>query len=208
MKPWALIGWEDRLTRLSFALLGLAVAYGVIVGAWITMYYDVVPNMGSLEDRLGSFPAIAYLVATVAGMFHVPFLVADITHKRSRQAFLRGALAAGPLVVFLGAEGLISHYLWWAPISDTDRFHMLHHSLVAGVPLTAAYGLLISKWWRPANLAGPSTPTRRAWMVSGIVLYFGAILVGILMGMVSLSAVVVFALLGIIGLAVLWRGPG
>ena len=47
MNPSSIITWEDRLTRLSFVLLLLATAYGIVVGAAISMYYDVTPNMGS-----------------------------------------------------------------------------------------------------------------------------------------------------------------
>jgi hypothetical protein len=34
---------ENRLTLPSFVLLALAAAYGVVAGAVVTMYYDVVP---------------------------------------------------------------------------------------------------------------------------------------------------------------------
>ena len=112
-------------------------------------------------------------------------------------------LISGPLVLFLGTEGLISHYLWWGPISDNDRFHMLHHSLVAGVPLTAAGGLLLSDWWRPAKLLNQPSLPKSAWLVSGAVLLLVAMVVGIFAGVVSLFALGALALVGIVRLAVL-----
>ncbi|MEW5986986.1 MAG: hypothetical protein AB1791_10170 [Chloroflexota bacterium] len=52
--PSSIITWEDRLTRLSFGFLLLAVAYGIVAGAVVAMYYDVTADMDSVEDRLGS----------------------------------------------------------------------------------------------------------------------------------------------------------
>ena len=40
MTPSSILTWEDRLTRFALALLWLATAYGIVVGATISMYYD------------------------------------------------------------------------------------------------------------------------------------------------------------------------
>ena len=128
MNPSSNIAWEDRLVRLSLALLLLATAYGIVAGASISMYYDVTPNMGSLEDNLASAQIILYLLAVITSLSHLPMAIWDATRKLWRPASMRALVVIGQLIIFLGAEGLILHFLWWAPISETDRFHMLHHS--------------------------------------------------------------------------------
>ena len=205
MNPSSIVAWEDRLVRLSLALLLLATAYGIAVGAAISMYYDITPNMGSLEDNLASVQVILYLVAVVVSLSHVPIAVWDAAHKQWKQASMRAVVIIGPLIVFLGAEGLISHFLWWAPISDTDRFHMLHHSVVAGAPLTLGYWLMLRWWWRP-NLLGPVLAlSRRAWLASGILLVMVMMTVGIMAGLVPPIALAVTAIIGLIVLLVIWR---
>ena len=133
--------WEDRLTRLALVLLLAATAYGIVAGATITMYYDLTPNMGALEDRLSSVQATLYLFAIFVSFFHLPMAFLDIRHNLWRQAAIRAVVLIGPLFIFLGTDGLISHLLWWLPISETDRFHMLHHSTFAGPPCYWATGL-------------------------------------------------------------------
>ena len=63
MNTTSLITWEDRLTRLSLALLITATVYGIVAGASVTMYYDVVPNMAALEDSLGAVQGRLFLLA-------------------------------------------------------------------------------------------------------------------------------------------------
>ena len=208
MNPSTLLTWEDRLTRLSFALLLGATAYGVFVGATITMYYDTVPNMGTVEDNLGGPQLILYLLAVIVSLSHLPLAFSDIKHPLWKQASIRVAAFIGPLIIFLGAEGLIAHFLWWSPLSDTDRFHILHHSLFAGVPLTLGYWLLLRWGWRPATFKAVAAPSLRAWLVSGVVLVWMMMSIGILMGMVSPLLFGVSVIGGLVALPVIWRVAG
>lgn len=102
---------EDRLTCFSLALLIGATLYGVFAGAIVTMYYDVVPNMGALEDSLGAPLLSLYLLAAFISLTHLPLAVTDIRYSLWKQAFIRMGAFIGPLVVFLGADGLIAHAL-------------------------------------------------------------------------------------------------
>ena len=203
-----IIAWEDRLVRLSFALLALAAAYGIVVGASITMYYDITPNMGSLEDKLASVQLIPYLLAVLTSLSHLPLAVWDATRKLWKPASMRALVIIGPLIVFLGTEGLISHFLWWAPISETDRFHMLHHALVAGAPLTLGYWRLLSWGWRPSMLGPVPSLSRTAWLASGLLLVLVIMAVGIMAGLVSPIVFGVTAVLGLAGLLIMWRVGG
>ncbi len=206
MNPSSILIWEDRVTRLSLALLLLANAYGIVVGATITMYYDLTPNMGTLEDNLGSIQLILYLFAFIVSLFHLPLAVSDVKHKLWKQASIRAAVLIGPLIIFLGTEGLISHFLWWSPISETDRFHMLHHAVVGGAPLTLGYWLVLHWWWRPATLSAPSI-SRRASLVSGLVFVMVIMVLSIPLAGISPITVGVIAIIGFLALLVLWRLP-
>ena len=81
----------------------------------------------------------------------------DLLRNRRGQAAARLLAFFGPLLVVLGAEGLVSHFVfgcavtgWACPDGDfTIRWHQLHHTLVAGLPLTLLYGLALRRW-RPA----------------------------------------------------------
>ena len=119
MNPSSIITWEDRLTRLSFLLLLLATAYGIVVGAAISMYYDLTPNMGSVEDSLASIQILLYMLAVIASLPHLLLAARDVTHQQWKEAAMRMMAFVGPLIVFLGADGLIAHFLWWSPISET-----------------------------------------------------------------------------------------
>lgn len=81
MNPSSIITWEDRLTRLSLTLLVLATAYGIVGGATVSMYYDIVPNMGSLEDNLAPVQLVLYLLAIIVSLSHLPLAVSDVRHK-------------------------------------------------------------------------------------------------------------------------------
>ncbi len=203
-----IIAWEDRLTRLSLALLLGATAYGIVVGATITMYYDTVPNMGALEDNLGSVQLILYLLAVIVSLSHLPLALADVRHSLWKQASIRALAFIGPLIVFLGTDGLIAHSLWWLPISATDRFHMLHHTVFAGLPLTLGYWLLLRGWWRPAIFQTIAVPSRRVWLVSGIVLVWIVLGVGILFGLVPPILFGITMIVGLVALPVIWRVAG
>ena len=208
MNTSSIIVWEDRLTRLSLALLLLATAYGIGAGAAIAMYYDVTPNMGSVEDTLAPIQLVLFLLAVFVSFSHLPMAMSDFKHKLWKQASVRTAVFISPLIIFLGAEGLISHSVWWVPISATDRFHMLHHTVVAGAPLTLGYWLVLRWWWRPTTFSASSSLSLRSWLVSGAVLATFIMVVGILAGIVSPIAFGLTAIIGLIALLVLWRGAG
>jgi hypothetical protein len=72
--------------------------------------------------------------------------MSDVQHRLWKQASVRMLVITSPLLVFLGTDGLIAHYLWWLPLSGTDRFHLLHHSIVAGAPLALGYWLALREW--------------------------------------------------------------
>ena len=93
MNPASVITWEDRLTRFSFGLLLLAIVYGVVVGAIITMYYDTTPDMGSLEDDLSIIPILLSLLAVVGSFAHLLFAIGDFQHKLWKQASMRTFVA-------------------------------------------------------------------------------------------------------------------
>lgn len=199
------IAWEDRLTRLASTLLLGATAYGLVVGAITSMYYDVAPGMGALEDRLGYPQPILYLLAVLVSVVHLPPALSDIQHRRWRQARIRMAVCIGPLIVFLGTEGLLSHRMWWLPISDTDRFHLLHHSLVAGAPLSLVYWMLCREWWRPASFEPAAAVSPWAWLLGATFVVLIATGVGVVAGMVSPLIVGVVALVALLAMAIAWR---
>ncbi len=200
--------WEDRLTRLALTLLIGATAYGIVVGATISMYYDVTPDMGSLEDDLAPIQLIIYLLAVIVSLSHLPLALSDIRHALWKEASIRVAAFIGPLIIFLGTDGLISHFLWWLPISETDRFHMLHHTVFASAPLTFGYWLVLHWWWRPATFRTVATPSPRVWLVSGVVLVWVVMGVGIMFGIVSPIIFGVTMLVGLLALPVIWRVVG
>lgn len=205
MNPSTILVWEDRLTRLALILIGLATIYGIVVGAIVTMYYDLVPNMGALEDNLGSSQLLLYLLAILISFAHLPLALADLRRSFWKQALVRVGAFIGPLIVYLGTDGLISHFLWWSPISETDRFHLLHHSLFAGAPLTFVYGLWLRWAWKPASFATAGAPSLRVWLVSGIVLLWVVMGMGIVIGSVTPLIAGLTVLLGVFALPVIWR---
>lgn len=205
MQANRIMAWEDRLTRLSFGLLSAAVGYGILAGAVIAMYYDVVAGMDALEDDLGSVQGLLYLAAILAGLIHLPLAAADVGSKRWKQAMARLAIFIAPAIVFLGVGGLVSHSLWWLPISDTDRFHILHHTIFAGVPLTLGFWLALRAWWRPE--AYTALPIARSSLIAsgagGLALLFA---LSVALGGVSPMIVGLFALAAV-GIALLVRRP-
>ena len=164
--------------------------------------------MGSLEDKLASVQLILYLVSAITSLSPLPLAVWDATRKLWKQASSRALVVIGPLIIFLGAEGLISHFPWWAPISDTDRFQMLHHAVVAGAPLTLGYWLFLRWGWRPSLLGPVPSLSRRAWLASGLLLVLVIMAVGSMAGLVSPIVFGVTAILGLVGLLILWRVGG
>ncbi|MBC8334121.1 MAG: hypothetical protein H8E29_02550 [Anaerolineales bacterium] len=208
MNPSNIITWEDRLTRLSLVLLLLATVYGIVAGAVISMYYDIIPNMRSLVDNLAPVQLILYLLAVIVSFSHLPLAVSDARHKLWTQASIRTLLFIGPLMVFLGTEGLISHYLWWFAVSETDRIHMLHHTVFASAPLTLGYWLVVRWWWRPAALSSAQSISPGVWLVSGTVLVMVMMTISTLAGLVSPIIFGVTAIIGLLALLVIWRVVG
>jgi hypothetical protein len=208
MNPSNIITWEDRLTRLSLVLLLLATVYGIVAGAVISMYYDIIPNMRSLVDNLAPVQLILYLLAVIVSFSHLPLAVSDARHKLWTQASIRALLFIGPLMVFLGTEGLISHYLWWFAVSESDRIHMLHHTVFASAPLTLGYWLVVRWWWRPAALSSAQSISPGVWLVSGTVLVMVMMTISIFAGLVSPIIFGVTAIIGLLALLVIWRVAG
>ena len=202
MKSSTTIIWEGRLARLSVILLALAVIYGIIAGAVVTMYYDLTPDMSTIEDSLAFPQFVMFLIAIVLGLMHLPLAVIDITRQRWMQAAIRAALVIGPILVFLGTDGLLAHLLWWEPISDTDRFHILHHSTFAGIPLALGFGMLARAVWRPSLLGETPALSWGLLLAGGIVLVMLFAPVGIVAGVVDPILVGVIEVLGLLTLLV------
>ena len=106
-------------------------------------------NRLSREDTLSSIQAVLFGLAALLSFAYFPLALTTAKARQWTQASILAIVVATPLAIFLASEGLLSHYLWWGPISDTDRFHMLHHSLVAAVPLSIIYFLFLRWRWRP-----------------------------------------------------------
>ena len=202
MKSSTTIIWEGRLTRLSVILLTLAVIYGIVAGAVVTMYYDLTPDMSTIEDSLAFPQFVMFLVAIALGLMHLPLAVVDITRQRWTQAAIRAALVIGPVLVYLGTDGLLAHLLWWEPISETDRFHILHHSAFAGIPLALGFGLLARAVWRPSRLGETPALSWGVLLASGIALVMLIAPVGIVAGVADPILVGMIEVLGLLALLV------
>src|SRR5688572_310040 len=109
--------WSDRLTRLAFILILFATASGIVIGAAISMYYDIAPTLMSLDQ----LPFILYVVAVIVSLPYLLLAAWDLAHQHWHQAVMRALVFVGPALVFVGTEGLLSHLLWWEPISQTGR---------------------------------------------------------------------------------------
>lgn len=174
--------YDERLPRYGLVIVVLAVGYGIAAGAYVAMYYDVVAGMDGREDGLAAGLIALYVLAAALGLPELPLALWDLRHGLLRQGLVRSLAFAGPLAVLLGADGLVAHRLGWAPISGSDRFHLLHHSLVAGAPLTVLYALALRRWWRPATFAA-APPVSRAFVVlSGVLIAGLGLGAGILFG--------------------------
>ncbi|TAK13528.1 MAG: hypothetical protein EPO32_04785 [Anaerolineae bacterium] len=161
MSESSIYAWEIRLARLSTFCLALAVLYGVVAGAVVTMYYEVEPRVREFQESdFVPFMALAFL-AIIASLIHIPLAFLDARHKLWKQAALRLFLTLGTVFIVFGTDGLVAHFLWWGPLSDTGRYHMLHHSLFAGVPLTVGYWLAKRVWWQPETFVRfPVSPAK------------------------------------------------
>jgi len=195
---------ETRLTRFVALLMLAAAVYGVLAGAHVTMYYDLVANMDAREDTLYSVMGMAFLAAIVLSLAHLPLAAWDARHGRWRAAALRLFAFIGPVIVGLGAEGLISHFLWWAAISATDRYHLLHHALTTALPLSVLYALAMRRLWQPAALTAPASVPVRALLAAGVGGVMVLLPMGILTGFPTLPVIAVSELIGAAVLLVLW----
>lgn len=205
-----MLTWETRLTRFIALLLVAVAAYGVLAGAHVTMYYNLVPNMDAREDTLYGLMGMLFLAAIVLSLAHLPLAAWDARHGRWRAAALRGFAFAGPVIVGLGAEGLISHFVWWAAISSTDRYHLLHHALTTALPLALLYALVMRRLWQPAALSAPANISARALLAAGIGAVMVLLPIGILIGFPSPLTIAALEALGAAALLGLWltRGRG
>lgn len=190
------------VTRLPLALLVLSVVYGISAGAYVTMYYDVVPDMAGREDALFTVQYLLYFAAIASGLPQLLGGLWDIRSGLRRQGLVRLLAFVGPLVVFLGAEGLVAHMLWWNPISDTDRFHLLHHTVTAGAPLTALYAWALWRWWLPYAFLPAPAMTNGFLGLSTVGVVGLAAAVGILFGSPAAGAMVGAAILVAMGLSI------
>jgi hypothetical protein len=197
------VTWEGRLTRLSSLLLALAVLYGVTAGAVVTMYYDLTPDMGAIEDRLAFPQFLLFLLAIILGLAHLPFAVADLARGRWGPAAIRAAIVIGPILVFLGTDGLLAHRLWWEPISDTDRFHILHHSIFAGIPLALGFWLLARAVWQPSLLGVTPALSWGFLLGSSIALLMIVAPIGVVAGVIDPIVVAGIEIVGLLGLVAL-----
>ena len=165
--------WADRLARLASLTLVAMVALGLLAGSVVALIHRpevdwTVYNIPYMIQNLGYLLVLALsLPSLVVGAWDL---------FRGRWARGTGGLLAfvGPLLVILGSEGLVSHGLlgcavmtWACADGDfTVRWHQLHHTLVAGLPLAALYWLALRRWrpaiarfGRPARLRVPADDT-------------------------------------------------
>jgi hypothetical protein len=196
--------WETRLTRFIAVVLVAAAIYGVMAGAHVTMYYNFVPSMDAREDTLYNVMGMTFMAAIVLSLAHLPLAAWDLKGGRWRAAAMRAFAFVGPVIVGLGAEGLISHFLWWGGISDTDRYHLLHHSVTTALPLSVLYALVIRRAWQPAALSAPANVPVRAVLAAVIGCVMVLLPVGILIGFPSLPTIAVLEALGAVSLLGLW----
>jgi hypothetical protein len=112
-------------------------------------------------------------------------------------------IVIGPILVFLGTDGLLAHLLWWEPLSGTDRFHILHHSVFAGIPLALGFWLLARVVWRPALLDGNPALSWSFLLVSGVGLLMIVAPIGIVTGLLPLEVVGVVEALSLLTLLTL-----
>jgi Na+/glutamate symporter len=194
---------ENNLTRQSTFFLMLAVAFGVIAGAIVTMYYYLVTSMDAIEDKFALIQAFLYLTGVLINLVHLPGLLWDEKNKAWKEAFIQALLGLTPLVIFVGADGLISHLLWWNPLSDTDRFHILHNSLLAGASLMFVYWLAARRWWVPGNVSEP--PKGKAFpIISVLIVLVFSLGFGVMFGSPGTVGLVLALLLMSAGLTRWW----
>jgi len=85
---------------------------------------------------------------------------------------------------------------------------MLHHSIVAGTPLTLGYWLAVRRWWRPTAFTTAEPLSPRAMLAGGIGLLLFRSPLGIVAGFVSPLFCGVASLIGLLAPLVKWRTAG
>lgn len=150
-------GRIDRLTRNAWLLTWFAILFGLI-GGWITFATGIGGESGDWTQpgyRPPLFFVLANFVYVLAVLASLPAL--GVAAARAfRGAPLRAALdfarGTAPIAVWL-AFTLASHSVGCAlPMfchdgSFTGRAHLLHHTVVAGLP--AALALTATVWLLP-----------------------------------------------------------
>ena len=148
--------WADRLAWLAWVVLATATTFGLLAGATIAIVHR--PEVDwSAYDGPFALQKLGYLLVLALSLPSLAVGSWDLLRGRRAQVAARLLAFFGPLLVVLGAEGLVSHFVfgcavtgWACPDGDfTIRWHQLHHTLVAGLPLTLLYGLALRRW-RPA----------------------------------------------------------
>jgi hypothetical protein len=153
--------WADRLAGVAWNVLLVNIAFGLLGGALIGFLWQ--PSYsGTITEPLYIVHSAAYLLVIGLGLPSLAAGAWDLVRGRWVAGAGRVLAFAGPLVVALGAV-IGSHLLipcgqapWLCdPYIDEagqlvgsikDRWHQLHHTLVAGLPLTILYGLALRRW--------------------------------------------------------------
>jgi hypothetical protein len=153
----------DRWARISLIILIVDVAFGIITGAIAAITWDDPPwavnSWRNLAFILASFMYLSAIILTFPSL--VLGIVEHIRGQWSARS-IRLLAFVGAVSVFLGFEGL-SHWVFdckvtpWACRNDPnwgftiyDKWHLLHHSLVAILPLVL-YWYALSKWHPSIN---------------------------------------------------------
>jgi hypothetical protein len=115
--------WANAPAHMARNLLLAMAAYGVAAGAIISMYWNL-PALVSMQGVLGTILGVGYLVVVLLGLPNIGLGGWYCLRGAWAQGITRLLLFFVPLIILLGAEGLIAHVLWWSPISHTGQFHM------------------------------------------------------------------------------------
>jgi hypothetical protein len=148
----------DRLASISLIILIANVTFGIIMGTISVLTWNDPPwTVTSWRNLTFIFATFMYLTAIILTL---PSLILGIVeHIRGQWSprAIRWLTFVGALLVPLGFEGL-SHWAFdcnvtpWACRYEPDwgftiygKWHLLHHSLVAILPLVL-YWLALGKW--------------------------------------------------------------
>ena len=161
-------GWADRLARLAWLALVALIAFGLLAGSIIAVIHRpeidwTVYNVPYMVQNLG------YLLVLVLSLPSLAVGGWDLVRGRWGQGAGRLLAFFGPFLVILGSEGLVSHLVvnctvtaWACTDGDfTTRWHQLHHTLVAGLPLMVLYWLALRRWHPAIARSGRATGAGR-----------------------------------------------